>query len=152
MSIIEIDMLVEAFYWMQELKYVWVNSRDSGDRRLLELIADINKIELLLAQPEPVVTGLSNKQTPHYDMSIHSNPSAMAWTKFFRECWPECNLDDETMLGWFANAMMAMHDHIYQTSPPNREPLSEQSIWTANTEQTFEEGVRWAEKQHGIGE
>lgn len=32
-----------------------------------------------------------------------------------------------------------------------REPLSDKDIWTANTEQTFEEGVRWAEQQHGIG-
>ena len=32
-----------------------------------------------------------------------------------------------------------------------REPLSEQVIWNANTEQLFEEGVRWAEKAHGIG-
>ena len=32
-----------------------------------------------------------------------------------------------------------------------REPLSEQVIWNATTEQLFEEGVRWAEKAHGIG-
>ena len=31
-----------------------------------------------------------------------------------------------------------------------REPLSEQAIWNANTEQLFEEGVRWAEQQHRI--
>lgn len=45
-----------------------------------------------------------------YDMSIHSNPDAAAWTKFFREKNPDCNVDDQTMFGWFANAMMAMHD------------------------------------------
>jgi hypothetical protein len=45
-----------------------------------------------------------------YDMSIHSNPDAAAWTKLFRETNPDCNVDDQTMLGWFANAMMAMHD------------------------------------------
>jgi hypothetical protein len=56
-----------------------------------------------------------------YDMRIHSNPSALAWTKFFREHNPECNLDDDVMLGWFANAMMAMHDHIYQTTQPAQE-------------------------------
>lgn len=72
---------------------------------------------------------MSNKETPPYDMSIHSNSSAMAWTKFFRECRPECNLNDETMLGWFANAMMAMHDHIYQTAPPKRKPLSDDEIF-----------------------
>ena len=47
-----------------------------------------------------------------YDMSIHTNPDAMAWTKFFRECNPDCNISDDLMLTWFANSMMAMHDHI----------------------------------------
>jgi len=44
-----------------------------------------------------------------YDMSIHSNPDAAAWTKFFREKNPDCNVDDQTMFGWFANAMMVMN-------------------------------------------
>ena len=61
-----------------------------------------------------------------YDMRIHGNSSALAWTKFFREHNPECNLDDNVMLGWFANAMMAMHDHIYQsTQPEQTEQISE---------------------------
>lgn len=47
-----------------------------------------------------------------YDMSIHTNPSAEAWTKFFMEKNPDCNIDEHVMFGWFANAMMAMHDHI----------------------------------------
>lgn len=46
-----------------------------------------------------------------YDMSIHSNPDARAWAKFFRECNPECNVDDDLMVTWFANAMMAMSDY-----------------------------------------
>lgn len=56
----------------------------------------------------------------NYDMNIHANPDAGAWTKFFRELNPNCNVDDDIMLGWFANAMMAMHDHlIYKGSPIN---------------------------------
>lgn len=55
-----------------------------------------------------------------YDMSIHTNPDAMAWAKFYVECRDnfynagrEGRFDDEdNMLGWFSNAMMAMHDHI----------------------------------------
>ena len=97
---------------------------------------------------------MSNKETPPYDMSIHRNPSAMAWTKFFKECRPECNLDDETMFGWFANAMMAMHDHIYQTSPPKRKPLSNLAIKEASRnskDMSFYNGVKWAEQEHKIG-
>ena len=46
-----------------------------------------------------------------YDMSIHTNPDAAAWTKFFRETYPDCNVSDDVMHGWFANAMMAMYDN-----------------------------------------
>lgn len=49
----ELELLQEALEWMHELKYVWANVRDSGDYDLLELIAGINKIERILAQPEP---------------------------------------------------------------------------------------------------
>lgn len=39
---------------------------------------------------------------------------------------------------------------------PEQEPLSdesiaEQAVWAANTKHSFKEGVRWAEKMHGIG-
>lgn len=55
-----------------------------------------------------------------YDMSIHSNPDAQAWAKFYvktreryeREHPGQRYDDEEMMLGWFANAMMAMNDHI----------------------------------------
>jgi hypothetical protein len=97
-----------------------------------------------------------------YDMSIHSNSSALAWTKFFREHNPECNLDDDVMLGWFANAMMAMHNRIYQTTQPEQteqEPLSvsriehylERQGASFKWDDGFEAGVKWAEQQHGIG-
>ena len=52
-----------------------------------------------------------------YDMKIHSNPDAQAWAKFFIQTKEEKNLriediDESLMLAWFANAMMAMHDHL----------------------------------------
>ena len=52
-----------------------------------------------------------------YDMSIHTNPSGQAWAKFFMETkaksnWAIDQINEELMIGWFANAMMAMHDHI----------------------------------------
>ena len=52
MMSVERELLVEALEWMEELNYVWLNSRISGDSIALELIADINKVEQLLAQPE----------------------------------------------------------------------------------------------------
>ena len=41
------------------------------------------------------------------------------------------------------------------TSPPKREPLSEQviaeqAVWATNSKHSFKDGVRWAEQQHGI--
>lgn len=60
------------------------------------------------------------KRRRDYDHSIHSNPDAAAWAKFFCETWKETHPlepyqpppDEEWMTGWFANAMMAMHDHL----------------------------------------
>ncbi len=52
-----------------------------------------------------------------YDMSIHTNPDAQAWAKFFLETNPDCGLDEGAMIGWFANAMMAMHDHLTRQAP-----------------------------------
>ena|SRR3990172_2565697 len=53
-----------------------------------------------------------------YDTAIHSNPDADTWAKFFKEHFPDGKEvpDLDAMRGWFANAMMAMHDHIKQAS------------------------------------
>ena len=61
----ERELLVEAVEWLQDLKYMWADTRDSGDRILLELIADINKIEQLLNNPEQGLydCGLGQKPT-----------------------------------------------------------------------------------------
>jgi len=43
-------------------------------------------------------------------LNIHDNPDAKAWAEEFAKHF---DLPDvETMIGWFANAMMAMHDHV----------------------------------------
>lgn len=59
---------------------------------------------------------------PDYDMSIHSNPDAAAWAKFYIETWPDGCDDEETMIGWFANAMMAMADSMEK---PTQSPSDE---------------------------
>lgn len=53
-----------------------------------------------------------------YDTSIHTNPDAKAWAEFFLKTltenkWSVDDIDEGLMISWFANAMMAMHDHIY---------------------------------------
>jgi hypothetical protein len=57
-----------------------------------------------------------------YDMTIHQNPDARAWAKFYAETKannpnPESFDNEENMVGWFANAMMAMHDHLRGIKP-----------------------------------
>jgi hypothetical protein len=44
--------------------------------------------------------------------SIHRNPDAKAWADFFVAVFPGQADKHELMIGWFANAMMAMHDHL----------------------------------------
>ena len=53
-----------------------------------------------------------------YDRSIHNNPDAQAWAKFFIETTKDMDREifsiEGYMIAWFASAMMAMHDHIYK--------------------------------------
>lgn len=51
-----------------------------------------------------------------YDGSIHSNTDASAWADLFLATFPNCGADWATMVGWFANAMMAMHDSAASTA------------------------------------
>ena len=57
-----------------------------------------------------------------YDLAIHTNPDAMVWANFFIETtqdMPRENFSDPGyMVGWFANAMMAMHDHLVLKGAP----------------------------------
>lgn len=49
-------------------------------------------------------------------MNIHQNPDPAAWAKFFIETTKDMDKsvfqDESYMTAWFANAMMAMHDHL----------------------------------------
>lgn len=92
------------------------------------------------------------EKPPSYDMRIHDNPDAKAWTIFFRETNPNCNVSNETMFGWFANAMMAMHDYTYKNiSRPKSEPLSVDKILTLSKCHTDRLNfARAIENEHGI--
>jgi hypothetical protein len=91
----------ESFYY---------TGQDGGNLMLL-----VPKSDLLWAIRETIREETYGKPAPEsteYDLSIHTNPSADAWTQFFYQTYPNCNVDKDVMRGWFANAMMAMHDHI----------------------------------------
>lgn len=47
-----------------------------------------------------------------YDKTLQQNPDAKAWADFFVETFPNLADKHDLMLGWFANAMMAMHDYV----------------------------------------
>lgn len=72
--------------------------------------------------------------TPRYDMSIHTNPDARAWAEFFFKTVQEledkaghqlldhATFDVDLMHTWFANAMMAMYDHLHAKYPARFSP------------------------------
>ena len=79
-----------------------------------------------------------------YDMTIHHNPDAQAWAKFFIDATKDLDRDvfrDEGyMITWFSNAMMAMHDHLYVTEIVRRQNEAANEI-----EQLREENrMRWS--------
>jgi len=55
-----------------------------------------------------------------YDLSIHTNPNAKDWAKFFMDSVNKNSLeiDEELMAAWFANAMMAVHDYLILKGMP----------------------------------
>lgn len=52
-----------------------------------------------------------------YDRNIHRNPDAAAWADLFVATFPGLADKHDLMLGWFANAMMAMHDFLKAEQP-----------------------------------
>ena len=75
----------------------------------------------------------------NYELTIHSNPDAKAWAKYFihkkeEKNWRIEDIDEPLMLAWFANAMMAMHDH-----------LKSQRTWVGLTDEEVEDAWRKVE-------
>lgn len=74
---------------------------------------------MTVGQHQRIVAALSAQQSDPwapsgtaYDLSIHLNPDAKAWADFFVATFPGQADKHGLMIGWFANAMMAMHDHL----------------------------------------
>lgn len=87
------------------------------DRKRLHRLID----ELIAAAPRPEAGQQTDQWTPsvsNYDRSIHSNPDAKAWADLFVQTFPGLSDKYDLMLGWFANAMMAMHDSMVRRAEP----------------------------------
>lgn len=75
---------------------------------------------------QPAASEPEASEAHDYNRSIHASPDARAWAKFFMDTWSKmlsggrnpfaigANFfsTEEWMGTWFANAMMAMHDHL----------------------------------------
>jgi hypothetical protein len=107
---------------------------------IADYIDIIKEAEQLLAQPEQEPSSddfMYNKLKESYDELVESS------FKDFQK--------------GFARALeLSVKVDVPSREPLNVEAIYDQAIWSSNTKQTFkeifEEGVRWAERQHGIGE
>lgn len=82
---------------------------------------------LIAAAPRPEPVQQPDPWRPNsikYDHSIHSNPDAKAWADFFVQTFPDLAEKHDLMLGLFANAMMAMHDHLMKQPTPRPVPTA----------------------------
>ena len=120
----ERELLIGAVEWMHELKYVWANVRDCGDRALLELIADINKIEVVLSKPK---RDLDEQRLPRAEMTEYEKGFADALDEAIniKLQRPE-PIEDGKLEVWYSQHTWAMEKQEY--------------MW----------GFRDAEKAHGI--
>lgn len=106
---------------------------------------------MLAAAPRPEPVQQPDPWRPNsikYDHSIHSNPDAKAWADFFVQTFPGLADKHDLMLGWFANAMMAMHDHLMQQPAPCPVPddvLSHlRTAWQQHTQSNVDR-MDWAD-------
>ena len=83
--------------------------------RAKQMIADGVDLQPLYTTP-PSSAEQWKPSGAEYDRNIHNNPDAAAWADFFMATFPNCGADRDTMLGWFANAMMAVHDSMPSTA------------------------------------
>lgn len=87
---------------------------------LREILDELKRIRMALEKP--AIYEPRKMSEARYDLRIHRNPDAMAWAKFFTETTKdmgrEAFRDEGYMVAWFANAMMAMHDHLMLGSAP----------------------------------
>jgi hypothetical protein len=121
----ERELLIGALEWMQELKYVYADARDSGDRVLLELIADINKIEVVLSKPK---RDLDEQRLPHAEMTEYEKGFADALDEAINiKLQRPKPIEEGELEVWYSQHTWAMDKQEY--------------MW----------GFRDAEKAHGIG-
>ena len=102
-----------------------------------------------------------------YDRSIHSNPDALAWAKFFMETINDIAkekgkvhlqtlIDESYMLGWFANAMMAKSDHVRGNAEKDVADLVQAGKDTLQLFEAWRDGVfagigiKWKEEPPAI--
>ena len=87
--------------------------------------SNLNKKELSLAKARNLIAKwkAEEKSIPEPE-NLHSRRDARVWAEYYCKHNPEASLD--IMTGWFANAMMAMHDSIYQNNfvtPKEEQPI-----------------------------
>lgn len=87
---------------------------------------------------------MKNTTDNDYDRSIHSNPDARAWADFFIKTWPKVMPgqkvpDEGWIMGWFANAMMAQHDHDYHKTRYRH--VSDFAVWLTTRKKVIKAGA-----------
>lgn len=121
-SVIERDAVLKVLQLFEEnLKQRWGKTENPHAEAYGWLLAqaqcmDISKVKPAKREAETVDAWKPSEED--YDRSIHFNPDAKAWADLFVQTYPGLADKHDVMLGWFANAMMAMHDHIKAQSSP----------------------------------
>jgi hypothetical protein len=65
---------------------------------------------------------IENANTPLKERSDWPLPSfdARDWAEAFCKRFPDCGIDEGTMLAWFAGALLRGYDELRGESPPNK--------------------------------
>ena len=96
-----------------------------GSTQLLAMVQEcVLEAMSHVCTPQPTPTTAQDVEDPwkasgvEYDRAIHHNPDAKAWADLFVRTFPAQADQHDLMLGWFSNAMMAMHDWLKTKESP----------------------------------
>ena len=100
--LVEVDTLIMYAGWAD----------DANCRHLYAHINNLVSQKIKEQKENPILDPWEPNTSSDYDMSIHSNPDAKVWADFFINTFPGLADKHDLMHAWFANAMMAMYDHL----------------------------------------
>lgn len=109
----------------------WLMTKPPQDAWQHNRVEEIGRAAIAAAEAARPATDPWQPSGADYDRSVHHCPDAKDWADLFVQTYPGLASKHDLMLVWFANAMMAMHDHMKEKHPASAQPVAVPDGWQA---------------------